>query len=152
MSDWPNKICFCGTTNFLGSRNVTPKQRDSRHKLQKWHAPKKNVWMSDKSWEPWMHECFNVLNNFCFHVYAQKSLSHSLTVSFTHSWHAQQLLFLCLCSKVTLSLSLSHCLIHSLSTCSTTFVFMSMLKSHCFLPKIAMVFFWHPHHHPILWV
>ena len=40
----------------------------------------------------------NMLNNFCFHIYAQKSLSHSF--------------------------------IHSLSTCWTTFVFMSMLKSH----------------------
>ena len=50
--------------------------------------------MSDKSWEPGMSECFNViltlshshtisishsltldmLNNFCFHVYAQMSL------------------------------------------------------------------------------
>ena len=30
--------------------------------------------MSDKSWEPGMYECLNVLNNFCFHVYAQKSL------------------------------------------------------------------------------
>ena len=64
---------------------------------------------------------------------------NSLTLSFTHSRHAEQLLFSCLCSKVTLSLShsltlslshsrtlalshsrtpaLSHSLIHSLSTC-----------------------------------
>ena len=48
----------------------------------------KNVWMSDKSWEP----------------------EHSLTV---------------------LSQTLSHSLVHSLSTCWTTFVFMSMLESHC---------------------
>ena len=43
----------------------------------------------------------NMLNNFCFHVYAQKSLfhtqtptlklSHSFTFSFTHPWHAKQL-------------------------------------------------------------
>ena len=60
-----------------------------------------------------------MLNNFCFHVYAQNSLfigencnaslshsliltlslSHSLTLSFILSWHAEQLLFSCLCSK-----------------------------------------------------
>ena len=58
--------------------------------------------------DPW-----DMLNDFCFHVYAQKSLSHSLShtlshsfnLSFTHSQHAEQLLFSCLCSKVTLSLS-----------------------------------------------
>ena len=54
--------------------------------------PKKNVWMSDKSWEP----------------------EHSHSLSHFH----------------TLTLSLFHSLIHSLSTCWTTFVFMSMLKSH----------------------
>ena len=44
-----------------------------------------------------------MLNNFCFHVYAQKShsLSHSFNLSFTHSRHAEQLLFSSLCSKVT---------------------------------------------------
>ena len=69
-----------------------------------------------------------ILNNFCFHFYAQKSLSHfptltlphslnvslshshSFTLSFTHSQHAEQLLFSCLCSKITLSLSHSHTL------------------------------------------
>ena len=73
------------------------------------------------------------------------SLSHSFTLSFTHSQHAEQLLFSCLCSKITLSLSHSHtltlshshtftlfqCLIQSLSTCWTSFVFMSRLKSRC---------------------
>ena len=29
------------------------------------------------------------------------SLSHSLNLSFNHSWHAEQVLFSCLCSKVT---------------------------------------------------
>ena len=126
----------------------------------------KNVWTSDKSWEPdltlslsqslihslssyWttfvfmsmlkshshtisLSQCLtlslfhsishsltlHMLNNFCFHVYAQKSLSHSLTftlshshsfslshsfnLSFTHSRHAEQLLFPCLGSNVTL--------------------------------------------------
>ena len=37
-----------------------------------------------------------------------------------------------------------------LGTCWTTFVFMSMLKSHCLLPKIAMLFFGPHPHHPIL--
>ena len=50
------------------------------------------------------------------------TLSHSLTLtlsshSFTHSWHAEQLLFSCLCWKVTLSLShsLTLTLSHSLT-------------------------------------
>ena len=56
----------------------------------------------------------DMLNNFCFHNYAQKSLSHSFnsstvatfttftsfTLSFTLSQHDEQLLFSCLCSKV----------------------------------------------------
>ena len=56
----------------------------------------------------------DMLNNFCFHLYAQKSLSHShaltlthslslshsLNLSFNHSWHAEQVLFSCLGSKV----------------------------------------------------
>ena len=59
------------------------------------------------------HSCtLNMLNNFCFHVYAQKSLSHSFTtfatftifttftLSFTLSQHAEQVLFSSLCSKV----------------------------------------------------
>ena len=52
-------------------------------------AVKKNVWKSDKSWEPekiWKFENLNskikialvdprdMLNKFCFHLYAQKSL------------------------------------------------------------------------------
>ena len=98
--------------------------------------------MSDKSWEP---------EHFLTHSLTL-SLSHSFTLLFTHSQHAEQLSFSCLCSKVALSLShsltlslfhsstlallhsrtltLSHSLIHSLSTCWTTFVFMSRLKSH----------------------
>merc|ERR1711994_234898 len=35
------------------------------------------------------------------------SLSHSFNLSFTHSRHAEQVLFSCLCSKVTLTHSLS---------------------------------------------
>ena len=47
------------------------------------------------------------------------SHSYSFTLSFTRSRHAEQLLFSCLCSKVTVShshiltLSLSHCHCHS---------------------------------------
>ena len=109
---------------------------------ERWN--KENVWTSDKSWES---------GTLC-HSHTL-SLFHSFTLSFTHSWHAEQLLFSCLCSKITLSLSHSHtlalshshtftlfqCLIQSLSTCWTSFVFMSRLKSHCLLPKIAMLFF-----------
>ena len=46
----------------------------------------------------------DMLNNFCFHVYAQNTLSQSLT--------------------------LFKSLIQALSTCWTTFVFMYMLKTH----------------------
>ena len=45
----------------------------------------KNVWMSDKSWEPAKLDTLGMLNNFCFHVYAQKSLSQSHTLSFSIS-------------------------------------------------------------------
>ena len=86
--------------------------------------------MSDKSWEPGMYECLNVLNNFCFHVYAQNllshfltlTLSHSFTLLFTHSRHAEQLLFSCLCSKVTLTL------LHSLSL---SLVLSEVVVIHC---------------------
>ena len=80
------------------------------------------------------------------------SLSHSLTLSLSR--HAEQpkshsvtlnltlSLTISLCHSLSLSLSHTHTLsqslnlsfyqslIHSLSTCRTTFVFMSMLKSH----------------------
>ena len=56
----------------------------------------------------------DMLNNFCFYVYAQKSLSHSFTfttfaafttfttftLSFNHSQHAEQVLFSSLCWKL----------------------------------------------------
>ena len=68
------------------------------------------------------------------------SLSQSHSLSFTHSRHTEQLLFSCPCSKVPLShthslsllltLTLFQSLIQPLLTCWTTFVFMSMLKSH----------------------
>ena len=99
-----------------------------------------------------------MLNNFCFHFYAQKSLSHShtltlshaLILSFTISRHAEQLLFSCLCSKVTLSLShsltltlshshthshtltRSHSLIHSLPLPLSHALTLDMLNNFCF--------------------
>ena len=111
----------------------------------------KNIWTSDKCWEPAKLALSNslMLNNFCFHVYAQKSLSHSLTLtlsfslshsfnlSFIHSQHAEQLFFMSMLKIDSHTFSLSHSLtlfqslIHSLSTRWTTFVFMSMLKSDC---------------------
>ena len=62
--------------------------------------------MSDKSWEPssLSHSIsFYMLNNFCFHGYAEKSHSHTLALSHSHtlSRHAEQVLFLSLCSKLT---------------------------------------------------
>ena len=56
----------------------------------------------------------DMLNNFCFHVYAQKSLSHSHTLSFSHS--------------LTLSMSHSHTLTLSLSHSLT----LHMLNNFCF--------------------
>ena len=105
--------------------------------------------MSDKSWEPGMF-----LKTFTFTTFI---IFTTFTLSFTLYRHAEQLWFSCLCSKVTLTLFHFHYfryfhyfhyfhnfhpLIHSLSICSTSFVFMSMLKSRCLLPKIAMLFFY----------
>ena len=114
--------------------------------------------MSDKSWEPGMFwKTFNTFASF-----ATFTTFTTFTLSFTLSRHAKQLLFLCLCSKVTLTLFHFHYfrrfhyfhnfhpLIQSLSTCWTSFVFISMLKTHCLLLKIAMVFFGPHPHHPIL--
>ena len=76
----------------------------------------------------------DMLNNFCFHVYAQNllsislaislslslaiSLSHSFNLSFNHSRHVEQVLFSCLGSKVTVSSRKLQCffLDFSLST------------------------------------
>ena len=93
-----------------------------------------------EAWGGCPKKCLNVrqkLGTWSHSLTLNVSHSHSLSLSFTHSRHTEQLLFSCLCSKVTLSLShsltltLSHSLIHSLSTCWTTFVFMSRLRSHC---------------------
>ena len=48
-----------------------------------------------------------MVNNFCFHVYAEKSISDTHTLSLSHSLshslsrHGEQLLFSLVCSKVT---------------------------------------------------
>ena len=77
--------------------------------------------MSDKSWEPemfWKTHTPTLRHSF--------SLSHSFNLSFNHSWHAEQLLFSSLCSKLTLTLSHSHTLSisHSLT--------LDMLNNFCF--------------------
>ena len=110
---------------------------------------------------------FQVFENIVFLVkttFATFTTFTTFTLSFTLSRHAEQLLFSCLCSKVTLTLfqfqyfcyfhyfHKFHPLIHSLSTWWTTLVFMSMLKSRCFLAKIARGFFGQHQHYPILWI
>ena len=122
---------------------------------------------------------FYMLNNFCFHGYAQKSLSHShshtptlshyltllishshsFTLSFTHSPHAEQLLFSCLCSKVTRTLSHSHSfsLSHSFnlsfnhSRHAEQVLFSSLCsKVAVYRRKLQCFFLPHPPHHPLL--
>ena len=65
-------------------------------------------------------------------------MSHSFTLLFTHSRHAEQLLFSCLCSKVTLSLShsltltLSHSHTHSHTLSFSHSLSLDMLNKFCF--------------------
>ena len=90
------------------------------------------------------------------------SLSHFLTLSFTHSQHGEQLLFSCLCSKITLSLSHSHTMLkshaltlsHSLilsfnhSRHAEQVLFSSLCsKVTVYSRKLQCVFFWQ--HHPV---
>ena len=79
----------------------------------------KNVWTSDKSWEPgsffmfsYVFQCFLTFSNVTYSHSHSHSLSHYLTLS------------------LFLTLTLFQSLIESLLTCWTTFVFISMLKSH----------------------
>ena len=78
--------------------------------------------MSDKSWEP--------------DLTLSHSLPHSHSLSFTHSRHTEQLLFSCLCSKVTLSLShyltlsMSHS--HTLTLSLSHSLTLDMLNNFCF--------------------
>ncbi len=91
---------------------------------------KSNVF--DNNWEPKVSVSVTVsvdpcdmLKNFCFHVYAQKSLSHFHTLSLSHSRtitlshsrilsftlsrRAEQVLFSCLGSKVAVSCRKLQC-------------------------------------------
>ena len=70
--------------------------------------------MSDKSWEP-------------DHTL---TLSHSHTLRLSHSHHTEQLLFSCLCSKVTLSFSFSHS--HTLTLSISHSLTLNMLNNFCF--------------------
>ena len=69
-----------------------------------------------------MYECLNVLNNFCFHVYAQNLLSHFLTLTLSHSH----------------TLSISHSITLDMLN---NFCFHLYAQKSLFLAKIAMVFF-----------
>ena len=66
----------------------------------------------------------------------QISLSHSHSLSFTHSRHTEQLLFSCLCSKVThslshyLTLTMSHS--HTLTLSLSHSLTLHMLNNFCF--------------------
>ena len=66
----------------------------------------------------------------------------TLTLSFTHSRHAEQLLFSCLCSKVTLTLSISYSLT------------LNMLNNFCFhvYAQKSLFIGEHAMPHPILLV
>ena len=91
--------------------------------------------------------------------------AHSLTLSFTHSQHAEQLLFSCLCSKITLSLSHSHTLALSHSRTLTLSHSLILSFNHsrhaeqvlfsCLGSKVAVYcrklqcFFYHSSHHTL---
>ena len=109
--------------------------------------------MSDKSWElaklANLQSCklaklalshsltLDMLNNFCFHVYAQKSLSHSLTlthshtISISHSITLDMLNNYCFHVYAQKSLSHSHTLSHSLTDTLTRFQSLIHLLSTC---------------------
>ena len=67
------------------------------------------------------------------------NLTLSLTLTFSHSLNPHTLSILTF--SQSLNLSFYQSLIHSLSTCRTTFVFMSMLKSHS--PTLSFIHSWH---------
>ena len=62
------------------------------------------------------------------------SFSHLFNLSFNHSWHAEQLLFSSLCSKLTLTLSHSHSLSlsHSHTLSISHSITLDMLNKFCF--------------------
>ena len=70
-----------------------------------WGGGKKNVWMSDKSWEPGMFKCSEQLLFSC--VSSKVSICNYVTCRMSYvkclCWsvgHAEQLLFSCVSSKV----------------------------------------------------
>ena len=77
-----------------------------------------------------------ILNNFCFHFYVQKSLSHShsfslshyFNLSFNHSWHAEQVLFSSLCSKVAVYSRKMQCFFLTSSTSSPSPVTLDVIE------------------------
>ena len=80
-------------------------------------------------------KCLNVRQKLGTRTLSQ---SHAFTLLFTHSRHAEQLLFSCLCSKVTLSLShsltltLSHSHTHSHTLSFSHSLSLDMLNNFCF--------------------
>ena len=75
-------------TSFIASVWVRYEPRSE--KAYTWIFVILNLWMSYKAlfkYKPTYSLTLDMMNNFCFHVYAQKSLSHSLTLtlSLSHS-------------------------------------------------------------------
>ena len=60
-----------------------------------------------------VYQCY--LLSFSLSLSLTISLSHSFNLSLNHSWHAGQILFSSLCSKLTLTLSHSLSISHSFS-------------------------------------
>ena len=120
------------------------------NRMSESQTDRKNVWMSDKSWEP---EHSHSLSHF--HTLTL-SLFHSLIHSLLTCWTTFVFMSMLKSHSLTFTLShsrtltLSHSLIQSLSTCWTSFVFMSMLKTRCLLLKIAMIFLQPQPHPPLL--
>ena len=56
----------------------------------------------------YVFQCFLTFSNVTYSHSHSLSLSHSFNLSLNHSWHAEQLLFSSLWSKLTLTLSHSH--------------------------------------------
>ena len=81
-----------------------------------------------------MSECQTKAGNNVCSLSLSFLLSHSFNLSFTHSRHAEQVLFSSLCSKVTLTLSRSHSLtlshFHTLSMSHS--ITLDMLNKFCF--------------------
>ena len=144
----------------------------------------KNVWTSDKSWEPgsflmfsYVFQCFLTFSIVTYsHSHSHSlslshsltlshsfSLSHSFNLSLNHSWHAEQLLFSSLCSKLTLTLShsLTLTLSHSHTLSISHSITLDMLNKFCFhlyaqnslfIGENCNVFFGpQPQPHPIPW-